>query len=203
MQDKVGKIGTILNIRFIPHQQRKSGWTGSMGFVRSAWLILHPTQWQGIQQTSSTVVHLYNEGRNWAPHARSISFNDVNSHRYLWLIESYPAEEGSQRSFQSAQFSPTYCRLLTFTLSGDVIMIHLAALLGMPHAFQVLTRSLQAMCLCQWHVDDLIVVSPIVNYQRDWYRWRSRATNPWLWKTNHLMLGNWNFRAEYLILLLA
>jgi len=83
-----------------------SGWTSSMGFVRSAWLILHPTQWQGIQQTSSTVVHLYNEGRNWAPHGRLISFNDVNSHRYLWLIESYPAEEGSQRSFQSAQFNP-------------------------------------------------------------------------------------------------
>lgn len=71
---------------------------------------------------------------------------------------------------------PTYCRLFTFPLSYDVIMIHLAALfwsIGMPHAFQVLTRSLQAMyiCiisgLCQWHVDVLIVVSPIVSYQRD------------------------------------
>lgn len=73
--------------------QRKSGWTGNMGFVRLAWIILHPTQWHGIQQTSSTVVHLYNVGRNLAPHGRSKSVNDVNSHRYTWLIKSYPAED--------------------------------------------------------------------------------------------------------------
>ena len=43
----------------------------------------------------------------------------------------------------------------------------------MPHAFQVLTRSLQAMRshiisgLCQWYVDDLMAVSPLIRYQSD------------------------------------
>ena len=55
-------------------------------------------------------------------------------------------------------------------------MKHLAGLfgwIGMPHAFQVLTRSLQAMCshiisgLCQWYVDDLMAVSPEITYQLD------------------------------------
>ena len=55
-------------------------------------------------------------------------------------------------------------------------MIHMAGLfgwIGMPHAFQVLTRSLQALCshiiigLCYWYVDDLIAVSPISSYLAD------------------------------------
>ena len=43
----------------------------------------------------------------------------------------------------------------------------------MPHAFQILTRSLQAVCshiisgLCQWYVDDLMAVSPITTYVYD------------------------------------
>jgi hypothetical protein len=43
----------------------------------------------------------------------------------------------------------------------------------MPHAFQVLTSSLQAMCshiisgLCHWYVDDLMTVSHVDNQQRD------------------------------------
>ena len=166
--------GTVVHRLWVPTtrtRQSRQDWhntrysfhsSSTKGFVKSAWLILHPTLWLGIQQTSSTVVHLYNEGRNWAPHCRSISFNDVNSHRYPCLIKSYPVEEGSQKVFILLNSTPTYCRLLKFTLSDDVI--DLAALFGMPHAFQVLTRSLQAMCLCQWYLDDLIAVSPIVSY---------------------------------------
>ena len=50
----------------------------------------------------------------------------------------------------------------------DVVLIHLAGLfgwIGMPHAFQVLTRTLQALCrhiisdLCYWYLDDLMAVS--------------------------------------------
>ena len=43
----------------------------------------------------------------------------------------------------------------------------------MPHAFQVLTRSLQAMSsyiisgLCHWYVDDLMAVSHIASQQKD------------------------------------
>ena len=43
----------------------------------------------------------------------------------------------------------------------------------MPHAFQVLTRFLHALCsyiilgLCFWYVDDLMAVSPISSYLTD------------------------------------
>jgi hypothetical protein len=66
--------------------------------------------------------------------------------------------------------------LLAFHLSDDITMIHLARLfgwIGMPHAFQVLTRSLQALCShiisgwCYWYVDDLMAVSPITTYVTD------------------------------------
>lgn len=45
--------------------------------------------------------------------------------------------------------------------------------IGMPNAFQVLTRSLQALCssiipgLCYWYVDDLMAVSSIATYISD------------------------------------
>ena len=79
-------------------------------------------------------------------------------------------------AFNLLNYNPAYCRLFAFPLSDGVTMIHLAGLfgwIGMPHAFQVLTRSLQAMCshiisgLCQWYVDDLMAVSPTVGYQLD------------------------------------
>ena len=55
-------------------------------------------------------------------------------------------------------------------------IIHMAGLfgwIGMPHAFQVLTRSLHALCsyiilgLCYWYVDNLMTVSPISSYLID------------------------------------
>jgi len=79
-------------------------------------------------------------------------------------------------AFNLLNYNPAYCRLFTFLLSDDITMIHLAGLfgwIGMPHAFQVLTRSLQAMCtyiitgLCHWYVDDLMAVSPTISYQKD------------------------------------
>ena len=79
-------------------------------------------------------------------------------------------------AFNLLNYNPEHCRLFAFPLSDDVTMIHLAGLfgwIGMPHAFQVLTRSLQAMCshiisgLCQWYVDDLMAVSPMIRYQSD------------------------------------
>lgn len=79
-------------------------------------------------------------------------------------------------AFNLLNYNPAYCRLFTFLLSDDIAMIHLAGLfgwIGMPHAFQVLTRSLQAMCshiirgLCLWYVDDLMAVSPLSVYQYD------------------------------------
>lgn len=56
------------------------------------------------------------------------------------------------------------------------MVIHLAGLfgwIGMPHAFQVLTRTLQALCrhiisgLCYWYVDDLMAVSRTTVYIND------------------------------------
>jgi hypothetical protein len=79
-------------------------------------------------------------------------------------------------AFNLLNYNPAYCRLFAFLLSDDVVMIHLAGLfgwIGMPHAFQVLTRSLQAMCshiisgLCHWYVDDLMAVSHVDNQQKD------------------------------------
>jgi hypothetical protein len=56
------------------------------------------------------------------------------------------------------------------------VVIHLAGLfgwIGMPHAFQVLTRVLQALCrhiisgLCYWYVDDMMAVSRKALYIND------------------------------------
>ena len=63
-------------------------------------------------------------------------------------------------------YNPDYCQLFAFPLTDDIV-IHLAGLfgwIGMPHAFQVLTRTLQALCrhiisgLCYWYVDDLMAM---------------------------------------------
>jgi hypothetical protein len=79
-------------------------------------------------------------------------------------------------AFNLLNYNPAYYRLFAFLLSDDIVMIHLAGLfgwIGMPHAFQVLTRSLHAMCshiisgLCHWYVDDLMAVSHIANQQKD------------------------------------
>jgi len=73
-------------------------------------------------------------------------------------------------AFNLLNYNPAYCRLFAFPLSDDITMIHLAGLfglIGMPHAFQVLTRSLQALCSYiisgwySWYVDDLMAVSSI------------------------------------------
>ena len=79
-------------------------------------------------------------------------------------------------AFNLLNYNPSSCKLFAFQLSDGVTMIHLAGLfgwIGMPHAFQVLTRSLQALCssiilgLCYWYVDDLMAVSPISSYFTD------------------------------------
>ena len=79
-------------------------------------------------------------------------------------------------AFNLLNYNPASCRLFAFPLSDGITMIHLAGLfgwIGMPHAFQILTRSLQAVCshiisgLCQWYVDDLMAVSPITTYVYD------------------------------------
>ena len=71
-------------------------------------------------------------------------------------------------AFNLLNYNPASCKLFAFPLSDGLTMIHLAGLfgwIGMPHAFQVLTRSLQALCshiilgLCYWYVDDLMAVS--------------------------------------------
>ena len=79
-------------------------------------------------------------------------------------------------AFNLINYNPAFCRLFAFPLSDGLTMIHLAGLfgwIGMPHAFQVLTRSLQALCSyliegwCLWYVDDLMAVSPISTYVKD------------------------------------
>jgi len=79
-------------------------------------------------------------------------------------------------AFNLLNYNPACCKLFAFPLSDGITMIHLAGLfgwIGMPHAFQVLTRSLQALCrhiitgLCHWYVDDLMAVSPIATYIAD------------------------------------
>ena len=71
-------------------------------------------------------------------------------------------------AFNLLNYNPEFCRLFAFLLIDDVVVIHLAGLfgwIGMPHAFQVLTKTLQALCrhiisgLCYWYVDDLMAVS--------------------------------------------
>jgi len=79
-------------------------------------------------------------------------------------------------AFNLLNYNPAYCRLFAFPLSDEITMIHLAGLfgwIGMPHAFQVLTRSIQALCSfiisgwCYWYVDDLMAVSSIATYVTD------------------------------------
>jgi hypothetical protein len=79
-------------------------------------------------------------------------------------------------AFNLINYNPAWCKLFAFPLSDGLTMIHLAGLfgwIGMPHAFQVLTRSLQALCSnlikgwCLWYVDDLMAVSPISTYVKD------------------------------------
>ena len=79
-------------------------------------------------------------------------------------------------AFNLLNYNPEFCRLFAFKLMNDVVVIHLAGLfgwIGMPHAFQVLTRTLQALCrhiisgLCYWYVDDLMAVSHINLYIND------------------------------------
>ena len=71
-------------------------------------------------------------------------------------------------AFNLLNYNPEYCKLFAFPLTDNIVVIHLAGLfgwIGMPHAFQVLTRTLQALCrhiisgLCYWYVDDLMAVS--------------------------------------------
>ena len=61
-------------------------------------------------------------------------------------------------------------------MTDDIVVIHLAGLfgwIGMPHAFQVVTRVLQSLCrhlisgLCYWYVDDLMAVSKKTLYIND------------------------------------
>jgi hypothetical protein len=71
-------------------------------------------------------------------------------------------------AFNLLNYNPDFCQLFAFPLTDDIVVIHLAGLfgwIGMPHAFQVLTRTLQVLCrhiisgLCYWYVDDLMAVS--------------------------------------------
>jgi hypothetical protein len=79
-------------------------------------------------------------------------------------------------AFNLLNYNPDYCQLFAFPLTDDIVVIHLAGLfgwIGMPHAFQVLTRTLQALCrhiisgLCYWYVDDLMAVSLRTLYIND------------------------------------
>ena len=79
-------------------------------------------------------------------------------------------------AFNLLNYNPEHCRYFAFPLINDVVVIHLAGLfgwIGMPHAFQVLTRTLQAVCrhiisgLCYWYVDDLRAVSRTTLYIND------------------------------------
>ena len=79
-------------------------------------------------------------------------------------------------AFNLLNYNPDYCKWFAFPLVNDVVVIHLAGLfgwIGMPHAFQVLTRMLQALCrhiisgLCYWYVDDLMAVSLTTLYLND------------------------------------
>lgn len=79
-------------------------------------------------------------------------------------------------AFNLLNYNPDYCKWFAFPLIDDIVVIHLAGLfgwIGMPHAFQVLTRILQALCrhiisgLCYWYVDDLMAVSLATMYIND------------------------------------
>ena len=71
-------------------------------------------------------------------------------------------------AFNLLNYNPAFCKLFAFVLLNNIVVIHLAGLfgwIGMPHAFHLLTRLLQALCrhiisgLCYWYVDDLMAVS--------------------------------------------
>ena len=73
-------------------------------------------------------------------------------------------------------YNPDHCQLFAFPVIDDIVVIHLAGLfgwIGMPYAFQVLTRTLHALCqhiiscLCYWYVDDLMAVSRAKLYIND------------------------------------
>jgi hypothetical protein len=52
-------------------------------------------------------------------------------------------------AFNLLNYNPDHCKLFAFPLIDDMVVIHLAGLfgwIGMPHAFQVLTRVLQTLC---------------------------------------------------------
>ena len=77
-------------------------------------------------------------------------------------------------AFNLLNYNPAYCRLFAFPLSNGITMIHLAGLfglIGMPHAFQVFTRSLQALSFQAFVTStstiDLMAVSPITTYVTD------------------------------------
>jgi len=79
-------------------------------------------------------------------------------------------------AFNLLNYNPDCCKLFAFPLMNDIVVIHLAGLfgwIGMPHAFQVLTRVLHALCryiisgLCFWYVDDLMAVSQTTLYIND------------------------------------
>jgi hypothetical protein len=79
-------------------------------------------------------------------------------------------------AFNLLNYNPDYCKWFAFPLTDNIVVIHLAGLfgwIGMPHAFQVLTRMLQSLCrqlisgLCFWYVDDLMAVSPQALYVND------------------------------------
>jgi len=79
-------------------------------------------------------------------------------------------------AFNLLNYNPDYCKWFAFPLTDDIVVIHLAGLfgwIGMPHAFQVLTRVLQALCrhiisgICYWYVDDLMAVSRKALYIND------------------------------------
>ena len=79
-------------------------------------------------------------------------------------------------AFNLLNYNSDYCKLFAFPLSDGLRIVHMAGLfgwIGMPHAFQVLTRSLHALCSyiilgpCYWYVDDLMAVSPISSSKVD------------------------------------
>lgn len=52
-------------------------------------------------------------------------------------------------AFNLLNYNPDYCKWIAFLLTDDIVVIHFTGLfgwIGMPHAFQVLTRVLQALC---------------------------------------------------------
>jgi len=89
----------------------------------------------------------------------------------------HPMEERDLKgAFNLLNYNPNYCKWFAFPLTDNIVVIHLAELfgwIGMPHAFQVLTRVLQALCrhiisdLCYGYVDDLMAVSLKTLYIND------------------------------------